>query len=215
MPITAAAVLLADATNCIDHKAFRMQFPSLTWVSSGGIGTLLAIVLFLLVGGNAIVLYQQWRGAQSVNLPGTHWLRLQPTDVDHLAVTVSELRRDCHVVLLVPGLYSYSLWSGVAPFEQKQINSWPFLWPDEVQRKDLPKLRQQNRGCALVNRTVYGFYKKMAVSPGNDGLVSEIQRTMRPIFTLQDVTLFDASQEPGNALDTPEAPAISKNPGSL
>src|SRR5262249_10660416 len=103
-----------------------------------------------------------------------------------------------------PGLYSYSLWSGVPPIEQKQVNSWPFLWPDEVQKNELPKLRQQDRGCVLVNRDRYVFFKRIAVSP-NNGLLSEIQRTMRPIFTLQDITLFDASQEPGTTSNPPEA----------
>ena len=40
MPITAAAVLLADGTNCIDRETFRMQLPRLTWISAGGIGNL-------------------------------------------------------------------------------------------------------------------------------------------------------------------------------
>ena len=203
MPITAAAVLLADGTNCIDSETFRKQFPRLTWISAGGTGTLLAILLFLFVGGNAILRYQDWLGAQPVNLPGTHWLR--PSEADRLTVPVSELRRNCRVVLLVPGLYSYSLWSGVPPIEQKQINSWPFLWPDEVQKNELPKLRQQNRGCVLVSQHWYSFYRSIAVSPGNDELLLEIQRTMKPIFAYQDLTLFDSSQGPGNNSEPPEA----------
>jgi hypothetical protein len=204
MPITAAAVLLADGTNCIDSETFRMQLPRLTWISGGGTGTLMAILLSVFVGAHAILRCQQWRDARPVNLPGTHWLRLPQEEADRLRVPVSELRRNCRVVLLIPGEYSYSLWSGVPPIEQKQINSWPFLWPDEVQRVELPKLRQQNRGCVLVDRDMYGFYKSFAVSPGNDGLLSEIQRTMRPIFALQYLTLFDSSQEPRNASGLPE-----------
>src|SRR5215471_13742202 len=205
MPITAAAVLLADGINCTDRETFRVQLPHLTWISAGGTGTLLAVLFLLFVGGHAILRYQQWRGAQPVNLPGTHWLRLPVMEADRLMVTVSELRRNCRVVLLVPGLYSYSLWSGVPPIEQKQINNWPFLWPDEVQKNEMPKLRQQNRGCVLVSLYAYGFYKKKAVSPGNDRLLSEIRRTMRSIFALQDLTLFDSSQEPGNTPEPSEA----------
>jgi hypothetical protein len=205
MPITAAAVLLADGINCIERETFKMQLSRLTWISAGGTGTLLATLLFLFVGGIAIQRYQQWRGAQPVNLPGTHWLRLSPLEADRLTVTVSELRRNCRVVLLVPGLYSYSLWSGVPPIEQKPINSWPFLWPDEVQKNELSKLRQQNRGCVLVSRDWYRFYRGFAVSPGNDGLLFEIRRTMKPIFAFQDLTLFDSSQGPGNTSEPPEA----------
>jgi hypothetical protein len=205
MPITAAAVLLADGTNCIDRETFRMQFPRLTWISAGGTGTLLATLFFLFVGGNAILRYQQWRVSQPVNLPGTHWLRLPMMEADRLTVPANELRRDCRVVLLVPGIYSYSLWSGVPPIEQKQINSWPFLWPDEVQKNELSKLRQRNQGCVLVSRDWYRFYRGIAVSPGNDGLLLEIQRTMKPIFAFQDLTLFDSSQGPGSTSEPPGA----------
>src|SRR5215467_6750650 len=204
-PITAGAVLLADGINCVDRETFRTHLPRLTWITAGGTGTLLAILMFLFVGGHAILRYQQWRGAQPVNLPGAHWLRLPLMDADRLTVTVSELRRDCRVVLLVPGLYSYSLWSGVPPIEQKPINSWPFLWPDKVQRSELSRLRQQNQGCVLVDREMYRFYKRKAVSPGNDELLSEIQRTMRPIFALRDITLFESSQEQGSTTKLPEA----------
>jgi hypothetical protein len=195
MPIIAAAVLLADGANCIDRESVRMREPRLTRIVAGGMATLLAFLLFLFVGGSAISRYQQWRSAQPVNLPGTHWLRLPPMETARLTVTVSELRRECRTVLLVPGMYSYSLWSGVPPFEEKRINSWPFLWPSEVQKNELPKLRQQNRGCVLVSRDMYELFRRIAVSPGNDQLLSEVRRTMRPIFKLQDLTLYESSPE--------------------
>jgi len=67
---------------------------------------------------------------------------------------------------------------------------------DKVQKNESPKLPQQNRGCVLVSRDMYCFFRQFAVSPGNDELLSEIQRTMRPIFTLQDLTLYRSSQRP-------------------
>ncbi len=193
MPITAAAVLLADGANCIDRESLRTHLPRLTRVVAGATGTLLAICLFLFVGGSALLRYRQWRGAQPVNLPGTHWLRLPPMETARLTVTVSELSRNCQAVLTLPGLYSFSLWSGVPPVEEKRMNLWR---PDEVQKNELPKVRQQNRGCVLVSRDMYRFFRDFAVSPGNDELLSEVQRTMRPIFALQDLTLYGASQRP-------------------
>jgi hypothetical protein len=196
MPITVATVLLADGINCIDRETFSIQLPRLTRIVAGGTGTLLAILLFLIVGGHAILRYRQWHGTQPVNLPGTHWLRLPPMETARLTVTASELSRNCEAVLMIPGMYSYSLWTGVPPVEEKRINAWPFLWPDEVQRNELTKVRQQNRGCVLVSWDMYRFYKSIAVSPGNDGLLSEVQRTMKPIFALQDLTLYQSIQEP-------------------
>lgn len=196
VPITAAAVLLADGTNCIDRESFRMHLPRLARIVAGATGTVLAICLFLFGGERTLLRYREWRGAQSVNLPGTHWLRLPPVETGRLTSTVSELRRDCQTVLTIPGLYSFSLWSGVPPVEEKRFNSWPFLWPDEVRKNELPKLRQQNRGCVLVSRDSYRFFRQFAVSPGNDEVLSEVQRTMRPIFALQDLTLYRSSQRP-------------------
>src|SRR6185436_1321481 len=100
------------------------------------------------------------------------------------------LSQNCQTVLTVPGLYSFSLWSGVPPAEDRRINIWPYLWPDEVQKTELRSLRRQNQGCVLVSGDVYGFLKRFAVSPSNDELLSEIQRTMNRIYTVQDITLY-------------------------
>jgi len=87
--------------------------------------------------------------------------------------------------------------NGAPPAEERRFNSWPFLWPDEVQKNKLPKLRQQNRGCVLVNLEAHSIFRQFAVSPGEDELLSEVQRTMKPIFSDQDLTLYQASQGPG------------------
>ena len=105
---------------------------------------------------------------------------------------VGELRQHCRVVLTIPGMYSYSIWSGVPPAEAKRINSWPFMWPDEVLKVDLPKLQQQDRGCVLVDQSVYQFFKDIAVSRGNDEILSEVQRTMSPIYKFGDITIYQA-----------------------
>jgi hypothetical protein len=207
MPVTAAAVLLADGTNLIDRESLRSHLPRLIRVVPAATGSLLAICLFLFVGGRALLGYSQWHDAQPVNLPGTHWLRLPPMEAARLTATVSELSRNCQTVLTIPGLYSFSLWSGVPPVEERRFNSWPFLWPDEVQKKELPKLRQ-NRGCVLVSRDMYRFFWGFAVSPGKSELLPEVQRTMRPIFSLQDLTLYRASQRP----ETSPNSAISMPP---
>src|SRR5215469_12497794 len=197
LPITAAAVLLGDGINCIERESFRAKIPRLTRIVAGGAAPVLAILLILFGGANAIMRCRRWRDAQPVNLPGTHWLRLSPAETTRLTTTVSELSQNCRAMLTVPGLYSFSLWSGVPPAEGKRLNSWPFLWSDEVQKNELPKLRQQNQGCVLVSRDMYQLFKQLAVSPGNDELLSEIQRTMRPIFAFQDLTLYESSQRPG------------------
>lgn len=49
----------------------------------------------------------------------------------------------------------------------------------------------------LVSHEAYTFFRQLTVSPGKDELLSEVQRTMNPIFTIQNLTLYQASQGPG------------------
>ena len=196
LPIAAAAVMLADGINSINHRSYEIRLSRVTSLVARGAGPVIAIALFLIVGKNAVSGYQRWLGAEPVNLPGAHWLRLSQEHNARLAATVNELSRECRTVMTIPGLYSYSLWSGVPPAEEKQINSWPFLWPREVQENELPRLRRQDGGCVLVDREVYQFFRMYATSDGSDELLSEVERTMRAVFVLQGLTLYKPSQTP-------------------
>jgi hypothetical protein len=209
LPITAAAVLLADGINCIDHESLADGSPSLPRIIAGGVAPLLVILLILFGGVNAKIRFSRWCNAQPVNLSGTHWLRLPPVERSRLTTTVSEVSQNCRAILIVPGLYSFSLWSGVPSSEDKRVNTWPFFWSKEIQRNELLKLQRQDQGCVLVSWTEYQFLKEMAVSPGHDELLSEIQRTMTPIFAIEDLTLFKSNQRP-SALQHPEIPVHNK-----
>jgi hypothetical protein len=194
--MTAAVVLLADGINCIEHESLRMHLPALTTILAGGAATLLAILLFLSGARHATMFFSEWRNAEPVDLPGAHWLRLPPNDKTRLTVAVNGLSQNCREVLMFPGLYSFSVWSGVPPVETTRVNSWPFLFPDKVRKEALPKLRRQDRECVLVSYKMYRFFRRWAVSPGNDEFLSEVERTMRPIMVVQDLTLYESSQEP-------------------
>jgi hypothetical protein len=108
----------------------------------------------------------------------------------------SQIRQNCRAVLEVPGMYSFSLWSGVPSIEEQPISTWPFLWPDKIQKNELHKLRQQGQGCVLVSSDTYQFFKKMAVSPGKDELLREVEQTIVPIFAIQALTLYQSSATP-------------------
>ena len=196
LPIVAAGVLLADGTNCIERNAVAARLPRLINSAAWWAGPLFAALLFLPCGRAAVSRYQEWRQEQPLGLPGAYWLRLKPIEAARLTVPVNELKQHCSVVLTIPGMYSYSIWSGVPPAEAKRINSWPFMWPAEVLNEDLPKLQQQDRGCVLVDRSEYQFFKKIAVSQRNDEILSEVQRTMNPLFTFENITLYQSVGSP-------------------
>jgi hypothetical protein len=201
LPILVAGVLMADGMDSIQQNIVASKLPLLVRTAALGIGPLFAILLFVPCGKAAVTRYRQWQYSQPLALPGANWLRLTPWENTSLAASVNELRRNCGAVLTVPGMYSYSIWSGVPPFEERRINSWPFLWPNEALQHDLPRLREQNQGCVLVNAKEYRFFKNIAVSRGNDELLSEIRRTMIPIFTVGDITLYKATA-PGQSDST-------------
>jgi len=196
LPILAAGVLLADGADCIERNAGKAQLPRLVSTAALRAGPLFAVLLFLPCGKGTLSRYQEWRQEQPLRLPGAYWLHLKPVEAARLAVPVKELRQHCRAVLTIPGMYSYSIWSGVPPAETKRINSWPFMWPDEVLKVDLPKLQEQDRGCVLIDRREYQFFKDIAVSQGHDEILSEVQHTMTPIFTFQDIVLYKAVGAP-------------------
>jgi hypothetical protein len=191
LPITAAAVLLADGMNYMGREDSRMALPRLTGFVTSAIAILLTTYLFSFVAGDAIKRVRFWRNSPSVNLQGAHWLRLPQKETERLTLTVSGITQNCQTVLMVPGLYSFSIWSGVPPFEEKRINSWPFLWPEDVRNNELRKLRDQPQGCVLVSKDAYKFFKHFGGSQRTDEpLLPEIQQTMKPIYSVQDVTLY-------------------------
>lgn len=210
LPILVACVLMADGVSSIQQSIPAVELPLLVRTAALGIGPLFAILLFVPCGKAAVARFRQWQYAQPLALPGAHRLRLTPVEIAALEVPVDELRRNCGAVLTVPGMYSYSIWSGVPPFEERRINSWPFLWPNEALQHDLPRIRAQDQGCVLVNARQYYFFKNIAVSRGNDELLSEIRRTMTPIFTLGDVTLYKATALPGSILHS----EVADDPGT-
>jgi hypothetical protein len=190
LPIVAAATLVGDGANCMERDAGKARLPRLVSGAALWAGPLFALLLFVPYGKAAVSRYQQWREEQSLGLPGARWLRLNPAETARLTVPVSALRQHCRVVLTIPGMYSYSLWSGVPPADAKRINSWPFMWPEEALSSDLPKLRQTEGGCVFVDRKEYEFFKSIAVSKGHDEILSEVQRTMSPVFTFENITLY-------------------------
>ncbi|MBV8552559.1 MAG: hypothetical protein JOY54_14770 [Acidobacteriaceae bacterium] len=196
MPMTAAAVLLADGMNGMVLKGLPVSLRRTAGFVTTALGIVLVFYMFVFVEIKTRMSLEEWRWTKSVNLPGAYWLRLPARDAALLTLVVGELNHNCRVLLTLPGMYSFSIWSGVAPIEEKRINTWPFLWPDEIQKDTLPKLRRQRQGCVLVNQEVYSFFKSLAVSRGHDELLSEIQQTMTPIFAAQDFTLYRSSKDP-------------------
>jgi hypothetical protein len=195
LPIIGAGVLMADGASAVERDFAAAKFPRLLRIAAMWIGPVFAILLFLPCGQATFSRWEQWRSARSLGLRGAHWLRLPPDEAVRLTYPTKALSQHCRAVLTLPGLYSYSLWSGVPSVEEKRINSGPFLWPDEILERDLPKLREQEGGCVLVNAKQYRFFKSIAVSQAQDEIVPEVQRTMNPIYRFGEITIYQAKSQ--------------------
>jgi hypothetical protein len=188
--MTAMAVLLADGMNLLVRVTQIGRLPRLSNFAGRAVGIFLASILVFSMGGNALRNFRQWQREQPVNLPGARWLHLPTADVDQLTTIVSQLVRNCQNVMMMPGLYSFSLWSGVPPFEGKRFNSWVFLWPEDVEEHEMRDIRENSHSCILVSGNIYKFFRKLTISKGNDKLLTEIQQTMNPIAAVKDITIY-------------------------
>jgi hypothetical protein len=190
LPMTAMAVLLADGMNLLVRETQIGRLPRLSNFAGRAVGIFLASILVFSMGGNALGNFRQWHREQPVNLPGARWLHLPTADVDQLTTIVSQLVRNCQNVMMMPGLYSFSLWSGVPPFEGKRFNSWVFLWPEDVEEHEMRDIRENSHSCILVSGNIYKFFRELTISKGNDKLLTEIQQTMNPIAAVKDITIY-------------------------
>jgi hypothetical protein len=190
LPMMAMAVLLADGMNLLARETQIGRLPRLSNFAGRAACIFLACILVFSMGGNALRTFRQWHREQPVNLPGARWLHLPTADVDEFTTIVSQLARNCESVMMMPGLYSFSLWSGVPPLEGKRFNSWVFLWPEDVEEHEMRDIRKNSRSCILVSGDVYKFFRKLTISKGNDELLTEIQQTMSPIAAVKDIIIY-------------------------
>jgi hypothetical protein len=187
MPITAAAVLLADGTHTLSKQTVTLGLRC-PIIAASTLGLLLAGFLLASSTINAGRMWNRWQSLHAVDLPGTSWLRLPARDTTLLSYMTNQIAANCRTVLSVPGLYSFSLWSGVPPMEQRRINSWPFMWGNDVLKNELRN--PQQGGCVLVSVPSYRFFQNFAAMQTNDDLLTTIRATMTPIASLQGLTLY-------------------------
>ena len=187
MPTTAAAVLIADGMQAVSKESAKLgiRYPALL---NDAVTVGLVVILSMATAIDATRVWTRWRSLEAVNLPGTSWLRLPPAEATRLTYMTDQIAANCRTLLSVPGLYSFSLWSGVSPIEQRRFTSWPFTWGNDVLRHEFRDL--QKGGCALVSEKSYGLFRGFTTVPQHDDLLTAIRTEMTPIASIQDLTLY-------------------------
>jgi len=185
LPTVAAALMMADGTRALAEQrvVIRASFP----VAAATVCILVAGVLGISAGTRAVQMWNRWQSLESVDLPGTIWLRLPPVETARLRLIATSMRKNCQTVLSLPGLYSFAIWSGVTPKERRRINSWPFLFGDDAIAKEL---RDSKSGdCVLVSEITYDLFRMLARFPSSDELLPSIPRTMTAIVSTEDTPI--------------------------
>ena len=78
LPMVAAVVIMGDGLDCIDRESSAVHLPQWRLIVARSTALVFALYLFLSVGHDALGRFRQWQTAQSLDLPGAHWLRLPP-----------------------------------------------------------------------------------------------------------------------------------------
>jgi hypothetical protein len=191
MPITAAAILIADGIDCLQRKGVTSTLRVAP--AACGITALIAVLLFAFIGVKAVRSLAEWRRNPSLDLAGAHWLRVPPAYHAQLRTTVAAISRNCREVLTVPRMPSFSLWSKVPIVEPKRITSGP----DDIREEEVREVREHEGGCVLVSQNTYLFWHEMRGPKDTDRLLPEIDRMMNPISSVQNLTLY-RSYAPGD-----------------
>jgi hypothetical protein len=184
MPITAAAILIADGIDCLQ----RAGITSTLRVApiARGITALIALLLFAFIGVEAAQSLAEWRRNPSLDLAGARWLHVPPAYHAQWRTTVAAMSRNCREVLTVPRMPSFSIWSEVPMVEPKRITSAP----DDIREEEVREVREHEGGCVLVSQNTYLFWHEMRGSTETDRLLPQIDRMMNPISSVRNLTLY-------------------------
>jgi hypothetical protein len=184
MPMTAAAILMADGIDCLQAAGISSMLRVAPAVQR--ITALIALVMFAVTGVETVRSLTRWRRNPSLDVAGAHWLRLPTTDHVRLRATVAAINENCREVLTVPRMASFSFWSEVPMVEPKRITSGP----EDIREEEVREIREYVGGCVLVSQNTYLFWSRQKGTTDTDRLLREIEKTMSLISSVQDLTLY-------------------------
>jgi len=204
LPITAAGVLVADGLNLMEQEGITMFLSWRTASIARSVTTLLLIGVFAHAGEMAVQSWKEWNRNRALNFVGTHWLRLPLGEQGELVATVTAISRNCQELLTIPRMPSFYLWSGIPMLQTHNIAAGSA----EIRESELRDLRRRNHGCVLFSPSTYGIWRSWMPFTPADTLLPEIQRTMRPIVSTPNLTLYQVLPIREATLDRIVAPIV-------
>jgi len=197
--VPGAAVILADGWAEIRALATArgLRVPHLTQAVT------LAVVAYAatqIVVRPAITGAKLFYSEKPVPVSGARYLRQVAYVSADYKQLVSTIRAHCATFVMLPGMDSFYLWTGIAPPTGLNAGDWMYLLSASQQQKTVDAVQHVRRLCLVSNNIVLGIWR--AGNPSSDDnaqdlaplpagpLVSFIKTTrFKPILTLTDYTV--------------------------
>ena len=156
-----------------------------------------AAAALLFVGAMAWRAHDLYESFEPLNLPGAYRLRLKPERVAAIRQIVSRARSSCSVLVTIPGMPSFNLWSGIRPFEGLRVGktyeilrsgTWATGEEDGAQARAVAQLGELPRACIVYNREIINFWTHGIDLSGRP--IIRAMQEYRPVFSGAQITLL-------------------------
>jgi hypothetical protein len=144
-PIIVLAVLSRDIASALSGRWYLERVPLLSWMPAG-----MAALAFAIGGFATLGAVRTYLAGVELSLPGTSFIRVDRQRAEDLQWVTSQLSR-CAASYSIPGLYSFSLWTGQALPTTLNVNAeLNFLSPKQ-QEAIVDALSHEANLCVVYN----------------------------------------------------------------
>ena len=161
---------------------------------------------YWLFGRDLPVLKREYEAAAPLGLPGTAGIRpaysilegaLPAREiVSTLNWVVNNVEAHGDTFVTLPGLYSFHVWSGIAPPNGLNAGQWMTLFDDEQQQRVLRDLAAHERTCVVYNPTLLEFWTGPEAA-AHGPLARHLMSAYRPLYRVGSYYLmFPAESDP-------------------
>ena len=154
------------------------------WLRRTGSGLIFAAGLAQVV----MLLHTGWfwrTTALPLDLPGTESLRLDGRARLLLRITTLNATLHSDVLFSSPGMFSYNIWSGIAPPTSQNATHWFWLLDTTAQEKIIARLAGLSRSAVIVDHRNHAFLRSIHV-PAEGPLQNFINRRYKVLFSLNE-----------------------------
>jgi hypothetical protein len=186
--VPGAAVILADG--CAEIRALATargwRFPRLT------LGVTLAVIAFAavqIIVRPAITGARLFYSEKPVSVSGVTYLRQAPSVSSDYKRLVATIRAHCATFVMLPGMDSFYLWTGIAPPTGLNAGDWMYLLSASQQQSTVDAIRNVRRLCLVRNNEILGIWR--AGNPfSDDNWLNLAPLPSRPLMSFIETTRF-------------------------